>query len=58
MQITDEMVHVALKKSVEAGLLPRHPPPDEAAQNREVIRGILAGVMELIQQSRMKDSSS
>lgn len=49
MRVTDEMVHAALKKSVEAGLVPRHPTPCEATRNKEVIREILQAALEPVQ---------
>lgn len=58
MQITNEMIHVALKKSIEAGLFPRHPLADEVARNEEVIQDILNAVMELIRPPASPGSSS
>lgn len=44
MQITDEMLQIGLKKLAEAGLIPRHPHPVEAARNEEVLQEMLTAI--------------
>jgi len=45
MQITDEMLQIGLKKLVEAGLVSRHPPPEEAERNQVVLQDMLQAVL-------------
>lgn len=45
MQITDEMLRVGLKKLMEAGLILRHPLPEEAARIEQVLHDMLEAVL-------------
>lgn len=47
MKVTREMLDVAMKKAVEAGLLPRHACDDDAATHEELIRHVLQAALEL-----------
>lgn len=47
MKVTREMLDVAMKKAVEAGLLPRHACDDDAATHEELIRHVLQAAFEL-----------
>lgn len=44
--ITDEMLDAAMKKAVEAGLLPRHARGDDAQAYQELIRYVLQAALE------------
>lgn len=45
MDVSDDMLQAAMKKAVEAGLLPRHASHEETRINRDLIRVVLqAGV--------------
>lgn len=46
MKVTREMLDVAMKKAVEAGLLPRHACDDDAAAHEELIRYVLQAALE------------
>ena len=46
MKITREMLDVAVRKAVEAGLLPRHARGEDAATHEELIRFILQAALE------------
>lgn len=41
MPVNDEMLEIAMKKAVEAGLLPRHPSLLEQEMNSKIMRDIL-----------------
>lgn len=41
MDVTNDMLQAAIKKAVEAGLLPRHASADEMRINRDLIRAVL-----------------
>lgn len=45
MQITDEMLRIGLKKLMEAGLILRHPLPEEAARIEQVLHDMLKAVL-------------
>ncbi|HJV82060.1 hypothetical protein [Noviherbaspirillum sp.] len=47
MRVTDEMVQVAVKKAVEAGLLPRHACREDTGSYQEIIELILRAALEL-----------
>ncbi|WP_292935251.1 hypothetical protein [Noviherbaspirillum sp.] len=47
MRVTDEMVQVAVKKAVEAGLLPRHACREDTGSYQELIELILRAALEL-----------
>lgn len=46
MNITNEMLQAAMKKAVEAGLLPRNAYRENMSANQEVIRFILKAALE------------
>ncbi len=48
MYITEQMVDAAMRKAIEAGLLPRHACGSEVAANQELIRYILQAALETI----------
>jgi hypothetical protein len=58
MHITEEVLVVALRKLVEAGLLPRHPLPGEAVRNQQVVQEILSAVAESAQPSIRADAGA
>ncbi|WP_136419985.1 MULTISPECIES: hypothetical protein [Oxalobacteraceae] len=45
MNLTDEMLQAAIKKAIEAGLLPRHPRREDAETNRELIRLVVMAAL-------------
>ncbi|HJV87571.1 MAG TPA: hypothetical protein VJ698_19030 [Noviherbaspirillum sp.] len=45
MNVTDEMLQAAIKKAIEAGLLPRRPCREEAEVNRELIRLVVMAAL-------------
>lgn len=47
MKVTNEMVQVAVKKAVEAGLLPRHACREDAGSYQELIELILRAALDL-----------
>lgn len=49
MKITREMLDVAVRKAVEAGLLPRHARGEDAATHEELIRFVLQAALEAVE---------
>ncbi len=47
MKITNEMLQVAMKKAVEAGLLPRNACHENLYANRELIRFVLKAALDV-----------
>lgn len=47
MNVTNEMLQAAVKKAVEAGLLPRSACREKQAAHGELMRGILEAALEL-----------
>lgn len=47
MTITNEMLHAAMKKAVEAGLLPRNACHENLNANQELIRFILKAALDV-----------
>lgn len=45
MTLTEEMLDTAVRKAIEAGLLPRHACHEDRCGQRELIRFILQGVL-------------
>ncbi len=45
MDITDEMLRAAVRKAVEAGLLPRNACRDEANESKEIMRLIVQAAL-------------
>jgi len=45
-RVTDEMLDAAMKKAVEAGLLPRHASREDTSGYQELIRYVLQGALE------------
>jgi hypothetical protein len=45
MNVTDEMVQAAIKKAIEAGLLPRHACREEAEVNKELVRLVVQAAL-------------
>jgi hypothetical protein len=52
MKITREMLDIAMKKAVEAGLLPRHARYEDVATHEELIRSMLQAALEAIDEDR------
>lgn len=48
MKVTNEMVQIAVKKAVEAGLLPRHACRDDTGTYQQLIELILQAALELV----------
>ena len=48
MNVTEEMLEAAMKKAVEAGLLPRHACRDDLAVNQELVRYILQAALDTV----------
>lgn len=48
MNVTDEMLDVAMKKAVEAGLLPRHACREDLSVNQELIRHVLQAALDTV----------
>lgn len=46
MNLSDEMLETAMKKAVEAGLLPRHASSEDRYMHRELMRFILQAALE------------
>jgi hypothetical protein len=46
MKITNEMLEAAMKKAVEAGLLPRHSRREDISINQELIRIVLQAALD------------
>ncbi|HEY0845932.1 MAG TPA: hypothetical protein VGE12_11230 [Noviherbaspirillum sp.] len=46
MNLTEEMLETAMRKAVEAGLLPRHACREDRSGHRELIRFVLQGALE------------
>lgn len=46
MKLTEEMLETAMRKAVEAGLLPRHACRDDRHGHRELMRFILQATLE------------
>lgn len=46
MNLTEEMLDAAIKKAIEAGLLPRHAYRQDMAMNRELIQTILQAALD------------
>lgn len=46
MEINNEMLQAAIRKAVEAGLLPRHASPEEMRINRDLMRVVLQAAMD------------
>lgn len=46
MKLTEEMLNTAMRKAVEAGLLPRHACREDKAGHRELMRFILQATLE------------
>lgn len=45
MDITDEMLNAAVRKAIEAGLLPRNAHRDDATGSKELMRTIVVAAM-------------
>jgi hypothetical protein len=48
MNVTEEMLDAAMKKAVEAGLLPRHACREDMSVNQELIRYILQAALDTV----------
>jgi hypothetical protein len=48
MNVTEEMLDVAMKKAVEAGLLPRHACREDLSVNQELIRHVLQAALDTL----------
>lgn len=46
MKVTNEMLEAAMKKAVEAGLLPRHACNEDVSINQELIRIVLQAALD------------
>lgn len=53
MKLTEDMLDTAMRKAVEAGLLPRHACSEDRYEHRELMRFILQATLE-----EQRDSSS
>lgn len=58
MQITDEMLRVGLKKLMEAGLILRHPLPEEAARIEQVLHDMLKAVLAAGRSAGLPDAAA
>lgn len=47
MQVTDEMIRQAMKKAIEAGLLPRDALTSDTMGSQDLIREILQGALDV-----------
>ena len=56
--VTDEMLDAAVKKAVEAGLLPRHAHRDDASGYQELIRYVLQAALEAAPTTSVMRTSS